>query len=195
MIRFNKKDMALVAFATGLLAFEAAALQESVPAVKQSLARLADLGPARIASRLVAPARAAGAAALESAGQVAEAVAEAPVEAPAIEKIVVAARAPEAPVKKRTRCLVVAASGADAATLAKLAAGCPRCSKASAAAVAVQMVAVDRKVCRENAESIRRAISERRHDRQHSTIEVTVEADAESRAETAVSTHSETSSR
>ena len=193
MIRFNKKDMALVAFATGLLAFEAVALQESVPAVKQSLARLADLGPARIASRLVAPARAAGAAALESAGQVAEAVAEAPVEAP-IEQVAVAPRAVEAPVKTGTRCLVVAASGADAMTLAKLAGSCPRCSKASAAAVAVQMVAVDRKVCREKAETIRRAFAERRHDT-HRTVEVRVEADAESSAETAVSTHSETSSR
>lgn len=174
MFRLRKKDVALVAFATGLLAFEAAALQEAVPAVKRSLARLAGLNAARIAERIVTPAGAlASASMMDGAGRAAQA-------AMGVAKATALRLGEPVRAESPNGWARIAVSKADASKLAR-----------------VHAVTVAHEVCRarqramthrKNSEAIRRAITEGRHTQAiHRAIGNTVEISIETTVETSSS--------
>jgi hypothetical protein len=170
MFQFRMKDVALVAVATGLLAFEAIALQETVPAVKRSLVRLAGLNAARLAERIASPAGAiAGASMVDGAGRVALATVSA-AKATAIRLGEPAAAA------SPKGCMMMVVDGAGTAGPAR-----------------VRVVTVSHQGCREraratadrrNVQAIRRALAE--HKRAE-TIQRTIESTVETTVETSSS--------
>lgn len=182
MFRLRKKDVALVAFATGLLAFEAAALQEAVPAVKRSLARLAGLSAARIAERIVTPAGAlASASMMDGAGRAAQAaMGVAKATALRLGEPAVAGSSAGSSARSSKSCMKVVVDGADVPQRAR-----------------IQAVTVTHETCRAraraaadraHAEAIRRAITERRHTEAfHRAIGNTVEISVETTVETSSS--------